>query len=224
MATTLFEQYRPDDFDGIVGQDDAKKTIQLWAKRGLAGRCVFITGASGTGKTTFARVIAKMVADPTAIREVDAGRLTEASIDDEIRHLRPLSLFGELNGRVLIVNEAHRLRQAVVGALLSLMEDNLPSHCLILFTTTSEGLETFQDGQFDAKPFLSRCNKLALSRRGLAEPFALRAAGIARKEGLAPDNMSDEMLLEKCVKLAKANANNLREMLCKIEDGWLLAN
>lgn len=181
-----------------------------------------VSGNSGSGKTTIARLLAHEVADETAIREIDGRDLTEATAKGAIRELRPLGMFGDKKGRVLIVNETHRMRQDVVGQFLTLLEDNLPDHVLVIFTTTSDGLEKFEEG-FDAKPFLSRCNELRLSRRGICDPFARRAAEIAVAEQLAPDGATVEDVMPRCVKLAKDNGNNLRKMLSHIEDGCLLA-
>ena len=58
----LHEQYRPRSWSEVVGQDKAIAKVKLLAKRGLAGRAYWITGQSGTGKTTIARLIAAEVA------------------------------------------------------------------------------------------------------------------------------------------------------------------
>ena len=52
----------------------------LAARGGLAGRAYFLTGQSGTGKSTIARLIAQEVADPFLIEEVDAAALTVAQL------------------------------------------------------------------------------------------------------------------------------------------------
>ena len=69
----LHEQYRPRCLDEVVGQDRAIARIQRLAARGLAGRAYWLSGQSGTGKTTLARLIAAEIADETAIEEVDAA-------------------------------------------------------------------------------------------------------------------------------------------------------
>jgi replication-associated recombination protein RarA len=218
---SLHESYRPSKWDEVCGQNDALKIVDLWRRRGLTGKAIWISGKSGTGKTTIARLIAAEAAEPFCITEVDAGRLTEASASEAIRNLRPRACF-EKRGRVLIVNEAHRLDKHVVGAFLTLLETDLPDHALVIFTTTVEGAAKF-DGVDDSAPFLSRCEKLPLSQRSLAEPFAKRAAEIARREQLAPETLTDDELLAKCIRLAKDERNNLRAMLSAIASGALLA-
>jgi DNA polymerase III gamma/tau subunit len=54
----LHEQYRPRDWSDVVGQDKAIAKIDALRNRGLAGRAFWISGSSGTGKTTVARLIA----------------------------------------------------------------------------------------------------------------------------------------------------------------------
>jgi ATPase related to the helicase subunit of the Holliday junction resolvase len=56
---------------------------QALAKRGaMSGRAFWLSGKSGTGKTTMARLIAQDVADPFLIQEVDASALTVAQLRD----------------------------------------------------------------------------------------------------------------------------------------------
>ena len=70
---SLHEQYRPQTWDEVIGQDRAIAKIQAVARRGLSGRAFWIAGQSGTGKTTIARLIAKEVADPFCVVEMDAA-------------------------------------------------------------------------------------------------------------------------------------------------------
>lgn len=205
----LHEQYRPRQWSDLVGQDKAVATINGLRKRGLGGRAFFISGVSGSGKTTIARLIAADVADDWGITELDGGQVNTELLDQlqQDCQRRPLG-----KGVCVIINEAHGLRSAAIRRLLVVVE-SLPQWVTIVLTTTSDQQEKLFDDCDDAHPLLSRCTVLALSRRDLAKPFAERARMIAQAEGL------DGQPMERYIKLMQSCRNNLRAALQAIEAG-----
>ena len=173
LFAPLAERYRPTGWADVVGQPKAVAMLQAKAERGqLTGRAYWLSGQSGTGKTTIARLIAGEVASEWDVDEVDAQSLTVA----QLRSLEAsLSLRGlsDKGGRAIIINEAHGLRRDVIRQLLVTLE-RIPSHVVWVFTTTCDGQESLFEDYDDASPLLSRCLRVELARRDLARPFAER--------------------------------------------------
>jgi DNA polymerase-3 subunit gamma/tau len=181
-AGPLCEQYRPESFDEVVGQEKVIAKIDRLRQRGLAGRGFWISGQSGTGKTTIARLIAAEVASDWSTEELDAQALTPGRVR-ELERTMALRGFGEKTGRAFIVNEAHGLSKAAIRQLL-VMFDRLPGHVVWVFTTTCEAQQSMFEEVEDGGPLLSRCVRLELARRDLAKAFAKRAKAIAQAENL----------------------------------------
>lgn len=211
---SIFEKWRPRSLDEIVGQPKAVEQVRRLESRGaISGRAYWISGASGTGKTTLARIIAGMVAGEWAVLEFDAAdQVGTGEFDTADQWLKTYSL-GK-GGRAVIINEAHGLRKGIIRQLLGLLE-RLPEHTVVIFTTTKDGQDALFEDCDDSGPLLSRCIRIALTNQGLAKAFGARVAQIAREESLG------ELDEGAAVKLAQRCRNNFRAMLTELEAGTL---
>ena len=210
----LYETHRPKTLAGVIGQDKAVKTIQRLINRGLGGRALWISGASGTGKTTLARIVADSIADDFYVTEYDSADQLSVSAIDKLEKDMHYFAPGK-GGRGYIINESHGLRKPVIRRLLGLLE-RIPAHVVIIFTTTKQGESKLFDDQIDASPLLSRCTKIELTNQGLSTVFANHCRNIATTEKL------NGKPIESYIKLAAKCKNNCRMMLQEIESGCML--
>ena len=150
----LYRKYRPQKLSEIIGQETAKKIIlDAWKSKKLSHAYLFV-GPRGTGKTSTARILAKMVnclekdapcnKCGTCISITDGSNLDLIEIDaasnrgiDDVRALREnikLSPSGK-GKKVYIIDEVHMLTTEAFNALLKTLEEP-PAHVLFILATT----------------------------------------------------------------------------------------
>lgn len=123
MSDALINKYRPQAFKEIIGQDRVVESLENAIKKKL-GTAYLLTGPSGTGKTTLARIAAKLLGcSPADLIEEDAAKNTGIENMREIIEQLMYRPLGEQAVRVVIIDEAHMLSKNAVISLLKSLED-----------------------------------------------------------------------------------------------------
>lgn len=163
MAQALYRKYRPKKLAEVLGQETNVLILKNAAKSGRLGQAYLFHGPRGTGKTTTARLLAKLLNcekrrdDPEfaklgepcnecrECREIDAQNSFDVTeIDaasnrgiDEIRNLKESIRTSPSSAahKVYIIDEAHMLTGAAFNALLKTLEEP-PRHAAIILATT----------------------------------------------------------------------------------------
>jgi DNA polymerase-3 subunit gamma/tau len=194
----LYRQWRPQDFDNLIGQEHINTTLKNAIASGKVAHAYLFAGPRGTGKTSTAKILAKAlncVDGPTPApcnkcpncERITAGISMDVfEIDaasnrgiDEIRDLREAVKFAPVEGRykVYIIDEVHMLTAEAFNALLKTLEEP-PAHVVFVLATT-------EPHKIPAT-IHSRCQRYDF-RRIPADDIEKRLAVVAADSGLDID-------------------------------------
>ena len=142
----LTRKYRPQSFEDIVSQEHVSSTLLNAVQQNRLSHAYMFCGPRGVGKTTMARVLARVInsiddqVDGEALNqtlniiEIDAASNNKV---EDVHHLRESVRIPPQNGRykIFIVDEVHMLSKAAFNALLKTLEEP-PEHAIFIFATT----------------------------------------------------------------------------------------
>jgi len=131
----LYKKYRPKRLKHVEGQERAVAVLQGLLDGNKVPHTILLSGPSGTGKTTIARIIKR------ELKCSDADWQEKNCADfrgiDMVRQLRSQVGMAPMDGpcRIFYIDECHRLTGEAQDAFLKLLEDT-PSHVYFLLATT----------------------------------------------------------------------------------------
>ena len=211
----LYRKYRPKEFNDVVGQDEIKKILLSSVKNNMITHAYLFSGPRGTGKTTMAKILAKMVncespvdgnpcnkcsncmnvQNSSDIIEIDAASNNGV---DEIRELREKANLvpSSLKYKVYIIDEVHMLTTQAFNALLKTLEEP-PKHVIFILATT----------EYYKIPLTitSRCQKFQFNKIEI-DDIVKRLKEIAELENIT---ISDDALFE----IAKMSDGGMRDSI-----------
>ena len=153
---SLYRRYRSRRFDEVLGQDHVVGALRTAVREDRVGHAYLFSGPRGTGKTSTARILAKVLncdhpdgGEPDGVCPncvaVDQGRIVDwlleldAASNNGVANIRelieriPLGTSG--NRKVVILDEVHMLSTGAANALLKSLEEP-PAHVVFILATT----------------------------------------------------------------------------------------
>ncbi len=220
----LYRKARPTAFDDVKGQDHIVTTLRNQVMAGRIQHAYLFCGTRGTGKTTIAKIMAKVVncenpvnGNPcnecASCRQIAAGNsMNVIEIDaasnngvDNIREIVEEVRYRPTQGKykVYIIDEVHMLSQGAFNALLKTLEEP-PSYVVFILATTEVGkipvtilsrCQRYDFHRIDAATLVARMRELVQKEGVEAEERALQF--VARS---ADGSMRDALsLLDQCI-------------------------
>ena len=211
----LYRKYRPTTLDDMVGQNEIKSILSSSVVNGTISHAYLFSGPRGTGKTSTAKIFARMVNCEHFENGVSCGKcdgclsvlsnndvveIDAASNNgvDEIRDLREKANLvpSVCRYKVYIIDEVHMLTTQAFNALLKTLEEP-PKHVIFILATT----------EYHKVPLTitSRCQKFQFSKLPIEENVR-KLKEISNNENIS---ISDDALYE----IAKISDGGMRDSI-----------
>lgn len=199
--TALYREWRPKNFEDVVGQKHITITLKNAIKNNRIGHAYLFCGTRGTGKTSTAKILAKAVnclnlqdGEPCneceMCQKINSGILMDViELDaasnngvDKIREIIDSVKYppSESKYKVYILDEVHMLSLGAVNAFLKTLEEP-PNRVIFILATT--------DPQKLPVTILSRCQRFDFKRISNDDIFK-RLRDIIKEQGVFADDNS----------------------------------
>jgi DNA polymerase III subunit gamma/tau len=196
-----YRKHRPTLIKNLIGQPDAVRTLKAMIKEGIP-HAILLTGASGTGKTTTARILKeKLNCSDHDFNEINAA---DSRGIDTVRDIRGTMGLHPMQGesRVFLIDEIHKMTGDAQTALLKMLEDT-PAHVYFILATS--------DPQKLLKTIITRCTEV----RFIALPHLPMKAlieDVAKKENVT----LTEELTDRIIECADGSARKALVLLQQV--------
>ncbi|HXF58135.1 MAG TPA: DNA polymerase III subunit gamma/tau [Actinomycetota bacterium] len=225
---SLYRKYRPQVPEEVIGQDHVVRALVGAVREGRLAHAFLFCGPRGTGKTSTARILARMVnceRGPTpepcgrceqCLRIAEGSHLDVVEIDaashggvDDARELRERAPTAPVVGRekVYIIDEAQRLSREAFDALLKIFEEPPPGVRFVLATTEPHKMPP---------TIVGRCQRFDFRRVG-TELLAAHLEMVAAREGITLTRGAAETL-------ARQAEGSVRDALSLLDQCSVLGN
>ncbi|HEC97276.1 MAG TPA: DNA polymerase III subunit gamma/tau, partial [Nitrospirae bacterium] len=202
----LARKWRPDTFDGLVGQKTISTILRNAISQERIAHAYLFSGPRGVGKTSAARILAKAlncaegptpqpcgkcefctsVSNGHAVDVMEIDGASNNSVED-VRDLRERVKYAPSAGRykIYIIDEVHMLSQSAFNALLKTLEEPPPHIVFVLATTASQKIPV---------TVLSRCQHLSFRRVPFAD-MKEHIRHITSEEGIGISGQAVDMIV-----------------------------